>query len=102
MISRYSLIYFGRRSTVWQERTVSFCLSAHELKNRTGRTLSAGQAACLENLGVAYVRRPDGSLGVFRNVIEQRLAELWREYCDQLDAYKDALEAFEHRMTSMP
>jgi len=84
---------------------MAICLTPQELQNLTGYALPCDQAAYLDDLGVLYVPRPNGTLGVLRNSIEQRLAHLrrlWREYCDQLNAYEDALDAFEHRTTSMP
>lgn len=48
-------------------------LSAPELRELTGKRRSDAQARVLEHMGIAYSRRPDGSLAVLRAVAERLL-----------------------------
>lgn len=85
------------------ELNTRICLSTQQLETLIGSSIPGVQAAYLDDLGVPYIPRPDGSLGVLRNAIEKRLAELrqlWRQYCEQFAEYEDALEAFESRTRS--
>ena len=80
--------------------TGRICLTPQELQRLTGYALPRDQARCLDNLGVSYVARTNGTPGVLRNSIERRVAhlcQLWREYCEQVTEYEDTLDAFEQR-----
>jgi hypothetical protein len=54
--------------------TGRICLTPQELRCLTGYALPGDQASCLDNLGVSYVPRGNGTLGVLRNSIERRRA----------------------------
>lgn len=49
---------------------MSICLTSDELSELTGRVRPSAQAKALNAMGIDHMVRPDGSLAVYRSVIE--------------------------------
>jgi hypothetical protein len=62
---------------------MSICLTQREILELTRETLPSAQIRVLETLGIPFVARSNGFVGVLRATIEQRngrLRRLWRQY----------------------